>query len=70
MASPEMRVEIHLRWWFAAYLQVVGFLCFMFEREPDWDRVLYWFERGIVVRINGRRYTRHRDRRRFRSRSW
>ena len=66
MAQPDMQVQLHFRWRFRAYLQTLGFLCGLTGREPNWDRVYYWLERGVVVKVNGQRYRP----RRFPSRSW
>lgn len=48
MNEPEV-VELHLAWWVPYYLRTVGFLCGLFDLEPNEERVMYWVSKGIRV---------------------
>jgi hypothetical protein len=47
----EVELRCRLTWWFETYLATVGFLCGLFDREPDWDKVFFWMRHGVVIEL-------------------
>lgn len=48
-ARGELRGRIE--WWFAVYLRTLSWLCFLFDLEPNWERIEFWARRAIVVEV-------------------
>ena len=53
MAQGKLEVVIKVRqaWWLRAYLFGVTIVSMATGLDPDWNRVLYWTERGIKLEV-------------------
>jgi hypothetical protein len=38
-------------WWFPVYFRTLGWLCFLFDAEPNWERIEFWARKAIVVEV-------------------
>lgn len=51
MPSTEITVSFNVRihWWVRPYLETLGFLCELFDTEPDYEKAERIVMRGIVI---------------------
>jgi hypothetical protein len=54
MADGKMQVRVRIAWWLIPYVRTLGFLCGLFDSEPNWERLSYWIRRGIRVQLEWR----------------
>jgi hypothetical protein len=49
------RIEFKMAWWFRLYIFGVTTMCLLTGSEPQQEKSLYWCQKAIRVRYNGRR---------------
>lgn len=40
-------VRITYAWWFKVYLDFLFLFCFLFRREPNEERMMYWMAKAV-----------------------
>ena len=45
------KLSVHIAWWVIPYLYGVRIMSALTGLEPDMDKVMYWVERGLSVRV-------------------
>jgi len=58
--AKEIDVTITIAWWFKWYMYCVillakAFQYFGIDVKPDAEKVCYWAEKSMVMRVNGKR---------------
>ncbi len=48
--TATVRASIRMRWWLRWYLAAVVWTARETGLEPDWERVEWWIQRGLVLR--------------------
>jgi len=51
MKTCSITVSIKLAWWLRAYLRGVGFISELTGLEPDPEKVSWWVERGVTIKL-------------------
>lgn len=49
MATLTLSLNVKVAWWVKPYVSCVGFMCELFDCEPNMDRVKYWVSKGITI---------------------
>lgn len=45
----KITVKVRIAWWVKPYLRTVLFLCWVFNAEPDMEKVGYWVKKGLYL---------------------
>ena len=50
--SQTVRIHWHMTWWLRLYLQSLVMVATLTGSEPDWDKVKWWVERGVQIKVS------------------